>query len=341
MSSTECSDLETVMTSSTASAAVTVLSANVSSGSGSPSSVSDPLFVVSLVLMVTLTVWVISVNTLIVVVLLLSPQLKKKMYIFIGSLAVSDLFAGVTAPVAFSLQLGPVELSGGYICVTVYILLILPMLVSILNLLAVACDRYVAIVHPLKYEAWVTAARARFLIAFTWVYSLAVVAIPYGWRRKYSRCILSVLPTDYMFCAVCLHYAIFVTFMAFLYGRIYIEARLQQRRIQDAEGNVLGRTAVKKHAKATKLVVLILGVFCLCWTPLVIFFAARYVDIEMAPTEMGDYTFLLAFSNSGMNFVIYSARNAEFRRALVAVFRRRPTGNVHPQHSEPQNVVFT
>lgn len=56
--------------------------------------------------------------------------------------------------------------------------------VSIMNLCAVVFDRYIAIVKPLKYLAWVTNARAHALLCIAWIIQIPVPLVTYFGRIK-------------------------------------------------------------------------------------------------------------------------------------------------------------
>lgn len=59
--------------------------------------------------------------------------------------------------------------------------------VSVLTLLSVSMDRYLAILTPLKYKGWVTRNRTVLCIFFIWFYALLSACYPLlGWSRYYA-----------------------------------------------------------------------------------------------------------------------------------------------------------
>ena len=55
---------------------------------------------------------------------------------------------------------------------------------SVLTLTAISVDRWLAIVFPLKYRAWLTVVRARTVLAYIWLHALSIAVLPVlGWSR--------------------------------------------------------------------------------------------------------------------------------------------------------------
>ena len=55
---------------------------------------------------------------------------------------------------------------------------------SVLTLTAISVDRWLAIVHPLKYRAWLTVVRGRIVLAYIWLQALSIAVLPVlGWSR--------------------------------------------------------------------------------------------------------------------------------------------------------------
>lgn len=93
--------------------------------------------------------------------------------------------------------------------------------------------------------------------------------------------------------------------------------------------------------KAAITVGVIMGVFLVCWVP---FFCVNIVA-AFCKTCIGGQTFKilswLGYSNSGLNPIIYSIFNTEFREAFKRLLTARSTyccgqemGNIYPRSSE-------
>jgi hypothetical protein len=58
---------------------------------------------------------------------------------------------------------------------------------SLYSLVAISVDRYIAILHPLKYPSIMTRKKANRIIAAIWIYHIVLCAIPaIGWNN-YDR----------------------------------------------------------------------------------------------------------------------------------------------------------
>ena len=73
--------------------------------------------------------------------------------------------------------------------------------------------------------------------------------------------------------------------------------------------------------KAAKSLALTLGVFSVCWMPVVGYDFYLAIHNNSASTYfLMEWFYLLAYCNSGMNFVIYSVKNPDFKRSLKKLF---------------------
>ena len=55
---------------------------------------------------------------------------------------------------------------------------------SVLTLTAISVDRWLAIVFPMKYQAWLTVERARIVLVYIWLHALSMAVLPVlGWSR--------------------------------------------------------------------------------------------------------------------------------------------------------------
>ena len=277
----------------------------------------DVEFLVSLILVISVTLWVITANTLIVIVVALSPKLHRKMYIFIVSLAASDLLNGVIAPVTWYMQTaGGLNDRAFIVCLVMYALMVYPMIASIMNILSVAVDRYLAVQFPLHYHTWLTTRRALSLVTAVWLYATAIVSLLLLWHN--NSCGMSIFPRAFMGILTCLHYFVGFIAICYIYGRIYLTARTHHKREVEAD-----HQHANKEFKATKAVIVTVGAFFVCWTPLTATLFLEYVVKVSDATKYLDICYIMAFANSGMNFIIYCAKNKEFRRAFLVLTGRQ------------------
>lgn len=99
-----------------------------------------------------LVVTILSGNTLTILALRFSRKLRSIISnMFVLSLAISDIVVGFTLPYHLAFYMGSGLGHTEIWCLLRFFLIILACCVSIWNLIAIAVDRYIAIMYPLHY----------------------------------------------------------------------------------------------------------------------------------------------------------------------------------------------
>lgn len=101
---------------------------------------------------------------------------------FIFSLALSDLMVGLTIPYHLAFFIGETLGKQKFTCILRFVLIILACSSSIYNLLAIATDRYIAILHPLRYNRYMTKKVALIMIGVGWIIALSIAIVPIYWN---------------------------------------------------------------------------------------------------------------------------------------------------------------
>ncbi|XP_036379664.1 histamine H2 receptor-like [Megalops cyprinoides] len=282
--------------------------------------------VVVLVLIIVLTVFG---NVLVCLAVGASRKLRCVTNCFIVSLAVTDLLLGLLVqPLSAMLQLTGEWPLGATFC-NIYISVdVMLCTASILNLLAISVDRYVAVTAPLRYPALVTSGSVAVAMAVIWTVSLMVSFLPihmgwntpdfsvqnqkqgrderacrFEWNRSYV--LLDAFATFYLpLLAMCV-----------TYYRIFRIAREQARRINSRPSS-FSTVAVAREHKATVTLAAVLGAFIVCWFPYFTFFTCMGLREEPDPPQTAYSVVLwLGYANSALNPLLYGALNRDFRRA--------------------------
>lgn len=273
---------------------------------------------------------------------------------FIVSLAFADLLVAILVmPFNASMEISGKWVFGRVMCDIFNANDVLFSTASILHLCCISMDRYIAILHPLQYETKMTQPRALVMLGVTWVSSILISFIPVYTQLYTTEENVQALINDPDSCPFIVNkvYAgvsssvsfwIPATIMVFVYARIFLEARKQEKMIQtsalymhysdlrdpnglniDRDAHRSERRRMKREHKAAKTLGIIMGAFILCFLP----FFSWYVATTMCrsscpyPPMLGSALFWVGYFNSCLNPIIYAYFNREFRTAFKRLLR--------------------
>lgn len=157
---------------------------------------------------------------------------------FISSLACSDLLVGLMLPYHLAFYITDILGKNKFTCLLRYVMIVFACCASLYNLLAIAIDRYIAIIHPLHYSRYMTRRVAYCIIASGWITAVTIATIPIYWNVwniKNEDCDLyKILDKNYVayvltpsFCSIWLA-------MLILYWKIWKEARGHAKRLKNS-----------------------------------------------------------------------------------------------------------
>ena len=272
---------------------------------------------------------------------------------FIAFLAVADLFVGMfLAPLkVYQLSLGSEARRNVSIHLCRFMVWIdtFALATSILTLAFISFDRYLKIRKPLQYKARMTTSRSLKIIVIIWLISTAFAsfaASPYSgsYGIVLMNSNLKYCPGDkskekgfYTFLSVA--FIFFTVIILVMYTLIFVVAHERQIMLRNGQ---LGQTwngknqrsVFRQDLKVIRTLVVVLGVFILCWFPFVIFNLLELYDpssidwdstslnyqysIHISRTIVG----LLPLLNSLCNPIIYSCLDRKYREAFKSLFQR-------------------
>lgn len=282
-------------------------------------------------------------NTIVCIVFCLYDQLRLVKHYFVVNLAVVDnILVVVAVPMIVAYILGWNKDTP--LCRAQIFIDILCGTASIISLVVISIERYVAVVTPLHYDSRVTPFRAILIIIFTWFYSIMVslitllaFAMPNSPAVTRPRQCVFFGGEFVIFIAVS-SFVWPVAVMACAYWKIFLVAHVHAIRIQamqvtssnpEQPRNGERQTKFKGELKAAKTLTIIMGTHIICWCPLFIYFlvVSFCEDCRRSNNVIAHYIILLLrYCNTLANPIIYTGINRQFR-AAIKKFVLRKRGN--------------
>ncbi|XP_043919684.1 glucose-dependent insulinotropic receptor [Protopterus annectens] len=247
-----------------------------------------------------------------------------KSYMFILNLAAADLLVGVMCVVEALDDIFDDDFDKNItFCLLRICLTITPCIGSILTLLLISFDRYLAVRFPLYYLRIMTTRNIVVLIVSLWGISFILghlpLLLPSLQRSNYTGfCgLLYAARGEYVY-IIC--FSIFVPVLTTL---IYIHialcriAYLQYRSIKQTWIRTGALTADLRHFKAVRTVLIVIACFALSWGP---YYITGVVQATCATCNLvdllKDLLFLLGETNSLVNPLIYAFYSKDIRTQL-------------------------
>ncbi|XP_033006328.1 glucose-dependent insulinotropic receptor-like [Lacerta agilis] len=289
-----------------------------------------------------LSVFIPSSNLLVIIVIC---QLRKKKpsrnYVFILNLAAADLLVGVMC-IGEALDDATDALFDRnlFLCLLRICMSITPCIGSILTLLLVSLDRYLAVKLPLHYPTLMSKKPIVFSLVVLWMVSSLVGHMPLIFSQLQqselsgSCGVLAAAKSDYLYIIcfgiyipalltlVCLHISV---------GRI---AYLHQKQIQRVCLHPDTPTAPLRHFKALRTVLIVIICFVLFWTPYYVTAIVKATCTScILSSQLKDLLFILGEANSLINPFIYSLYSKDIRNQLVKMMKCKGKGQIKPHRS--------
>ncbi|XP_033833691.1 histamine H2 receptor-like [Periophthalmus magnuspinnatus] len=286
-------------------------------------------------------------NVLVCLAVGLSRRLWRISNCFVVSLAITDLLLGLLVlPMSASVELRRGQWSLGGVLCNLYISVdVMLCTSSILTLMAISVDRYLAITAPLSYSRKVTTVRVIVATVAIWTCSLAVAFLPIhmGWNTAdYSvqhldwvigdedRHCLYEWNNSYVIGYACGTFYLPLLLMTGMYLCIFRVAREQARRIRAATpsfARTASTAAISREHKATVTLAAVLGAFVICWFPYFTYFTFMGMKGRaILPNTYHSIVLWLGYFNSALNPILYPAFNKDFHSAYRELLHcRRPS----------------
>uniref|UniRef100_A0A3Q3JMB9 G-protein coupled receptors family 1 profile domain-containing protein n=1 Tax=Monopterus albus TaxID=43700 RepID=A0A3Q3JMB9_MONAL len=242
------------------------------------------------------------------------------------SLAVADFLIGLLV-MPFQIFLAQsCWFLGDLMCVLFYFFPFITVCASVVNMVLISVDRYVAICDPLRYPTKITQKRVQIFVLLCWICSVFYNILlfyenlkqPGRYNSCYGECVININGAPDMVFGFILP----ITAIVILYMRVFVVAVSQARAMHSHIASVtlqrsMTVTAKKSEMKAARTLGVLVAVFLMCYCPYYCLTLSGFHTVMGSLTN----TFIgcLVFFNSCLNPVIYAFFYPWFRKSVKLI----------------------
>ena len=278
-------------------------------------------------------------NVLVTLTFLMKASLRTSTNYFIVNMAVSDLLSALTSWPLYATEgmlSGKSSMEGSmatFVCKLVMYSRIVSQVVSVLSLVLIVVERFVAIVHPFHVTVLTTRLRA-VLLLITWIFPLSA-GFPYVWFAKivqdgpqtfcnifWTRLELSI----YYAIGFLLLYCVPLILIIVLYRKI-MKSITRVRPVDELHQENISARNRQQNQIVMKVFISIVTAFFLCWTPLCVYVVFRMAfpsfftnDIRKLRLFVGLFFYFFPSLSTAVNPIILFVFSSRFSNALGEIF---------------------
>ena len=283
-----------------------------------------------------IAIFILIGNVLIIIAVYRFRRLQTITNRFVVSLACSDFLAGLFISWQSAFNYNPSLDNVAITCIS-RLIQIQPSYCSVLHLLAIAIDRYLAVLHPLRYHDFMTARVSNIMIALSWIFSTFLTSLIIGTSRfelGVTQCMLNdIVPNGVLIFVLQVTFTSVMLCMLYLYARIFWVAKRQMKQINALmvmTADNPKKLGMKQELKAAKQLAFIVLVFVCCHAMFYIITTMGYFYEALGiPGEKFliyyKISILIIFFNAFMNPIVYALKSKEFKEAFKRILCRHRT----------------
>lgn len=268
---------------------------------------------------ITLGILILLANGFVIVLVVRKQRLRSLTNLLLCSLALSDLLTGVISIPLF-LMCNLLHKPG--ICIAEDQMLRFTSISTVCHLVAVSVDRYLAIIHPLRYKAIFTHSRCISVILSIWLLSATMALIQLSWMNPvdhdpHQELTPDVIKKENIYDVTCVlaFTVVPLVCMVFVYARIFNEVsrQIEFLRKQTAPDSQDSRKLKYVERKVVTTFAVMLLVYAVCWLP---YFVLRLYRLDHISVIIMYVILWLRFLSSFLNPCLYIFGKKDFRSAL-------------------------
>jgi hypothetical protein len=282
---------------------------------------SSTFSIVSITLNVIVSSGTIFGNTLVIVsIYKYQNKFKGSLYMLIGNLAAADLLLGLWLLVFIFEEIFPDVKQNWHYCVVKPVGILVSYGCSILSLLAISFDRFMAVLFPLKHFLKTNKRKVFFVyMGGMWTVAILIGSLPVILQNlqppndTFVCRIGAIVTRDFDYTSSTL---IIVTMIVdvILYGMVIWKMKTNK---------TPGNSATQKKNTKTLLMIGVFVLFVVCWIPFVI--CSLMMQTVISPITfqniicVREYLVKLGLIHSALNWIIYGLANKKFRIAFKKI----------------------
>ncbi|XP_070798405.1 kappa-type opioid receptor isoform X2 [Pituophis catenifer annectens] len=263
-------------------------------------------------------------NSLVMFVIIRYTKMKTATNIYIFNLALADALVTTTMPFQSTEYLMNTWPFGDVLCKIVISIDYYNMFTSIFTLTMMSVDRYIAVCHPVKALDFRTPLKAKIINICIWVLSssVGISAIVLGGtkvREGDTECSLQFPDDDYVWWDIFMKICVFVFAFIIPVLIIIVCYTLMILRLKSVRLLSGSREKDRNLRRITRLVLVVVAVFIICWTPIHIFVLVEALgDVSHSTAAISSYYFCIAlgYTNSSLNPILYAFLDENFKRCF-------------------------
>lgn len=309
----------------------------------------DPAFAMIVIVCYIIVIFLGAVgNFMVVLTVIKTKQMWNATNLFIANLALADIFVCIfDLPFSVYSQLTGTWLFGSALCKLIPMLFGMVVYSSTLTLTMIAIDRYILVVHPLMTRMSLKLAMVLIVVIALVSASVASPIAVYSRYEVYHDPGIKVYKQwcyekwpslrhrqIYTILTLVLQYFIPIVIVGVLYLLIFISINRRMRKV--------GKNKNCRKTKTTKMLVAVVTVFAVTWTP----FHIHSILSEFRINPFGEYYLfadamlrVVAMSSSCINPLLYGWLNDNYKKAFLSIIRKPTMAPKGIQREESDHTV--
>ena len=278
---------------------------------------------------VLLSILVVSIfgNTLVCLAIKRYRSLRTYAHILLFSLAITDLLTPFFRLLFIAVSMVADRwLFGCSWCIVTAMLGNFLCAASILHLIAITIERVVVISFPMRHMEWITKTKIMIVLIFIWTLALTVGSFPLfgivdmSFNANLMDC-ETYMSHDPKLSIILMLTFFLLPFAVMSYGHVRIY-RIVSSQVHRMSLHRLGTTAQKRKStmekewRAAKIVIVVVGTFFALWVTYFVVTVVKAYYPDSVPGWLLRLSFVLIYSNSCCNWIIYCLMNKPFRIAF-------------------------